>query len=168
MTVKVEYFENNGWASLQLAWREIPQATTPQSTTVDDTDSNFSHNDVADWSTAPEGFGNRLTWTRNSDAVRPDSNTARWYARLAPGRYEVFAFIPERYTTTSQARYVISHADGRSVRVVSQEANGNRWMSLGTYRFRGTQDDYVELSDVTFEPDKTLLVAFDAMRWEPR
>ncbi|MCL5999533.1 MAG: PA14 domain-containing protein [Chloroflexi bacterium] len=167
-TIKLEYFENTGWASIQLAWRGIPQATQQQTAIVDDTDAGFDRNRVADWNTAPEGYGSRLTWSRNADAARSDTNTARWYARLAPGRYEVFAFIPERYTTTSQARYVVSHAEGRTVRAVSQAANGDRWVSLGTYRFRGNEEDYVELTDVTFEPDKTLLVAFDAMKWEPR
>jgi hypothetical protein len=167
-SIRLEYFENNGWASAQLAWLDIPQATMPQVTVVDDTDAGFERNDVGDWSTAPEGYGNRLTWSRNSDALREGTNAARWRARLAPGRYEVFVYIPERYTTTAQARYIVSHQGGRVVRALSQAANGNRWVSLGTYTFSGGDNDYVELTDVTSEPNSSLLIAFDAIRWEPR
>jgi hypothetical protein len=41
-------------------------------------------------------------------------------------------------------------------------------VSLGTYWFRGTDDDYVSLADVTFEPYVSRLIAFDAVKWEPR
>jgi hypothetical protein len=51
---------------------------------------------------------------------------------------------------------------------VDQSANGNRWVSLGTYWFHGTRDDYVSLADVTYEPRLSRLIAFDAAKWEPR
>ena len=46
--------------------------------------------------------------------------------------------------------------------------NGGRWVSLGTYQFLGTSDDYVALENVTSEPNLTRMIAFDAMKWEPR
>jgi hypothetical protein len=54
------------------------------------------------------------------------------------------------------------------MRRVNQSANGDRWVSLGTYRFRGTRDDHVSLADVTFERYVSRLVGFDAVKWEPR
>jgi hypothetical protein len=54
------------------------------------------------------------------------------------------------------------------LRVVNQNTNGDRWVSLGTYRFAGSGGEYVSLSDVTFEPYVSRLVAFDAVKWEPR
>jgi hypothetical protein len=51
---------------------------------------------------------------------------------------------------------------------VDQSGNGGRWVSLGTFTFRGTPEDYVALDDVTSEPDLTRIMAFDAMKWEPR
>jgi len=51
---------------------------------------------------------------------------------------------------------------------VNQSTNGDRWVSLGTYWFRGSRDDYVSLADVTYEPYVSRLVAFDAVKWEPR
>jgi len=52
--------------------------------------------------------------------------------------------------------------------VVSQSANGDRWVSLGTYRFQGNANDYVSLADVTFEARLSRLIAWDAVKWEPR
>jgi hypothetical protein len=93
---------------------------------------------------------------------------ARWYPDLAPGRYEVYVYIPERYSTTAHARYWVSHRVGLTLRRVNQAANGGRWVSLGTYRFRGTRRDYVSLADVTFERYLSRLIAFDAAKWVPR
>ena len=77
-------------------------------------------------------------------------------------------YIPDRYTTTGAANYWVSHRGGLTKRVVSQSANGDRWVSLGTYDFAGTSKDYVSLSDVTGEVRLSRLIAFDAMKWEPR
>jgi len=142
---------------------------TPTGVIVDDTDAGFVKNGSSTgWRTAAEGYGGHLTWTRNNNQRRDNYNWARWYPDLAPGRYEVFVYIPERYTTTSKARYWVSHRDGYKLRLVDQSANGSRWVSLGTYWFRGTRDDHVSLSDVTYEPYLSRLIAFDAVKWVPR
>ncbi len=78
------------------------------------------------------------------------------------------AYIPDRYTTTSNARYWISHAGGFSLRVINQDAYKDQWVSLGTYRFDGDDNEYVSLSDITYEPRLTRLIAFDAVKWVPR
>jgi hypothetical protein len=62
----------------------------------------------------------------------------------------------------------VSHRDGFTLRRVDQSANGKRWVSLGTYWFRGTNSEYVSLADVTFEPHASRLVGYDAVKWEPR
>jgi hypothetical protein len=120
------------------------------------------------WRIEYEGHDNRLLWTRNNNAAQPNYNWARWYPSLEPGRYEVLVFVPERYTTTANARYWVSHADGYSLQAVNQAAHGDNWVSLGTYRFDGGDDEYVSLSDITFEPRLSRLIAFDAVKWEPR
>jgi hypothetical protein len=136
---------------------------------VDDVDAAFVRRGSATgWRTVPEGHGGRLIWTYNNDYARTNYNWARWYPHLAARRYEVFAYIPDRYTTTSRAHYWVSHRDGYTLRVVDQSANGDRWISLGTYWFRGTDDDYASLSDVTEEAYLSRLIAFDAVKWEPR
>ena len=164
--IELEYYENDGGAVVQLAWTLV---TLPGTVIVDDTDPGFTKGGTAtEWYTANEGYGGRLFWTRNNDAVRINYDWARWRPILKPGQYQVFVYIPERYTTTSQANYRISHDGGYTQLSVDQSGNGGRWVSLGTFTFRGTTDDYVALDAVTSEPDLTRLIAFDAMKWEPR
>jgi hypothetical protein len=167
--VRMEYYENTGAAVAQLRWSPVETGPAAGTVIVDDTDAGFVKGGTASgWRSAAEGYGGHLTWTRNNDYVRPNYNWARWYPNLRAARYEVLVYIPDRYTTTSRARYWISHADGLTLRMVDQSALGGRWVSLGTYRFQGTRNDYVSLADVTFEPLVSQLIGFDAMKWEPR
>jgi len=169
--IKMEYYEHGGLASAWLTWDrdDGPPPPPPGTIVVDDADQGFvKGGSTTGWHTAAEGYGGRLTWTRNNDRRRTNYNWARWYPDLAPVRYEVFVYIPERYTTTSNARYWVSHRDGYTLRRVNQSTNGDRWVSLGTYWFRGSRDDYVSLADVTYEQYRSRLIAFDAVKWEPR
>jgi hypothetical protein len=170
VSIKMEYYENTGLAVARLSWsRTDDPPPQPGTVIVDDTDAGFARGGSATgWHIAAEGFGGRLLWTRNNDRVRDNYNWARWYPGLTAGRYEVLVYVPERYTTTMQARYWVSHADGFALRIVNQSTNGDRWVSLGTYRFGGTRNDYVSLTDVTYESRLTRLIAFDAIKWEPR
>jgi hypothetical protein len=166
--VKVEYYERTGGAVARLRWEKADHGQ-PGEVIVDDMDAGFVRGGLASsWRTAADGHGNHLIWTYNNDQIKPNYNWARWNPKLSPGRYEVYAFIPERYTTTSNARYWIVHANGQTLRVVNQSANSNQWVSLGTYRFNGTPGEYVALSDVTYELRLTRLVAFDAVKWVSR
>jgi hypothetical protein len=164
--IELEYYENDGGAVVQLAWTLV---TLPGTVIVDDTDPGFEKDRLTTgWQATDKGYGGHLLYTLNTDAVRPNYNWARWHPNLKPGQYEVFVYIPELYNTTSQATYRISYADGLAQRSVDQSINGGRWVSLGTYRFLGTSDDYVALDDVTSEPQWTRLIVCDAMKWEPR
>lgn len=82
--------------------------------------------------------------------------------------FEVLVCVPERYGTASHARYWISHARGLTMRQVDQSGYRGRWVSLGTYRFRGSRQDYLSLVDVTFEPYLSRRIAFDAAKWVAR
>jgi hypothetical protein len=62
---------------------------------------------------------------------------------------------------------LISHETGYTARSVSQAASGGQWVSLGTYSFGGTKEEYVALDDATDEAQRTHLVAFDAVKWVP-
>jgi len=171
--IRMEYYENGGVAAARLTW-EHAGGDTPHLPTdgviVDDADPGFvTGGSPTGWRTAAEGYGGRLTWTRNNDRRRANYNWARWCPDRDPGRYEVFIYVPERYTTSGGARYWVSHRDGHTLRIVDQSANGSRWVSLGTYWFSGTYaQDRVSLSDVTYEPYVTRLIAFDAVKWVPR
>lgn len=165
--VKMEYYENTGGATAQLSWTrtDAPAGTV----IVDDTSPGFVKGGAASsWRSAAEGYGGHLFWTKNNDYARPNYNWARWYPNLSARRYEVYVYIPYRYTTTAKARYWISHAGGYTLRVVNQSLYSDQWVSLGTYTFRGNSNDYVSLSDVTYEPYLSRLIAFDAVKWVPR
>jgi hypothetical protein len=170
--IVMEYYENGGVAAAQLTWERVdenPPPPSPGDVIVDDADPGFMKGGAASaWRTAREGYGGGLVWTWNNDRVRSNYNWGRWVPNLTPGRYEVFAYIPDRYTTTARARYWISHRHGYTLRVVDQSANGGQWVSLGTYFFGGDRADYVSLADVTFEPYLSRMIAFDAVKWVPR
>lgn len=170
--IEIEYYEHGGVAAARLTWACMDDDSPPPSPgeiIVDDTDEGFvKGGSTTGWRTADEGYNGHLTWVRNNDWQRYNFNWARWYPDLAPGRYEVFVYVPERYTTTSNARYWVSHLDGFTRRQVNQSVDGDRWVSLGTYWFRGDHDDYVSLTDVTYEPYLSRLIGFDAVKWAPR
>lgn len=178
VSVQMEYYEDGGSAVARLRWEKAgsvtpsPTATPtppPPSTggvVVDNRDAGFVRGGTASgWASANEGYNGHLYWTQNNDWARPGYNWARWYPSLSKGRYEVFVYIPDRYTTTGNARYWISHADGFTLRAVNQSAYSDQWVSLGTYRFRGDAQDYVSLADVTGETYLSRLLAWDAMKW---
>jgi hypothetical protein len=173
--IKMEYYENGGLASAHLSWTRVdgytppPAPITSGTVIVDDADSGFVQGGSATaWQTAAEGQYGQLTWTRNNDRMRANYNWGRWYPSLDARRYELFVYIPERYSTTGNARYWVSHRDGYTLRAVDQSANSGRWVSLGTFWFSGSGRDYVSLSDITFEPYISHLIAYDAVKWEPR
>jgi hypothetical protein len=175
--IRMEYFENTGQAVARLSWQKVdgtptpptPPTPVPGTVIVDDTDSGFvTGGSASGWRAASIGYSGRMLWTYNNDRIRPNYNWARWYPRLRAGWYQVFVYIPSRNATSTRARYWISHADGFTLKVVNQSAYSNQWVSLGTYRFRGTRDDYVSLADVTFEPYLSRRVGFDAVKWVPK
>ena len=172
ITVIMEYFEQTGAATARLRWQLLqPDGGNNNSgaVLVDDSDPNFTRGGLqSGWVTEYEGFNNNLTWTQNNDWARPQYNWGRWYPKLQPGRYEIFVYIPDRFSTTSNAVYWISHQGGFSKRVVNQNNYSNQWVSLGVYTFRGNSKDYLSLADVTGETYLSRLVVWDAAKWEPR
>lgn len=168
--IKIEYYENGGVAAARLTWtRADSEPPSTGEVVVDDGDPGFAKGgSVTAWHAEAGGHDGSYVWTRNNDRARSDYNWVRWYADLEPGRYEVFAYIPDDHATTSSARYWVAHYDGYTLRRVDQAANAGRWVSLGTYRFRSTGHTYVSLSDVTYEPYLSRQIAFDAIKWVPR
>jgi hypothetical protein len=169
--VVMEYFEEGGVAVARLRWERVDgtPSPTPDQVIVDDTDPGFTKGGAPSaWRTQAGGYGGSMTWTLNNDQYRPNYNWARWYPDLESGQYEVYVYIPEDSATTRGARYWIAHAGGFSLRVVNQAENRGQWVSLGTYRFRGTDSDYVSLADITYESYLSQRIGYDAAKWVPR
>lgn len=136
---------------------------------VDEADAGFRRGGSATgWQAAAFGYRGRSIWTLNNRVEQPSYNWARWYPTLAAGRYEVSVFVPSRNANTTHATYWVAHADGFASRVVSQLPISDGWVSLGTYRFAGTGDEYVSLNDITGEPALSRRIGFDAVRWSRR
>ncbi len=134
------YYENTGVAVARLRWTRVGDAPSGE-VIVDDGAARFVKGGAAAaWHTAAGAHGGDLLWTWNNDRVRPSYNWARWYPNLTPGRYEVLVHVPERHSTTSHASYWVCHQGGYGLRPVDQSASGGRWMSLGTYWFRGSRN----------------------------
>ncbi len=172
--LKMEFYENSGQATARLTWSRVEDTPPPPppstgTVVVDDSSTGFvKGGSTTAWRSAAAGYNGQMTWTWNNDKVRANYNWARWYPNLAAQRYEVFVYIPDQYNGTTNARYWISHAGGYTLRTVNQSQNGGRWVSLGTYSFRGNSQDYVSMADVTFESYVSHSIAYDAVKWEPR
>jgi hypothetical protein len=185
--VRLEYFELTERAVAKLTYQNLslptPTVTTtptiirptqtpapiPGEVIVEDGSPAFiKGGPPSGFRTEAEGLNGQLTWTQNNDVQRPDYNFARWYPTLTARQYEVFAYIPDRFTTTRGAKYTISHRDGLATVTVDQTLYSNAWVSLGTYTFTGSPGDYVGLTDITGEPVLSTVLAFDAMKFVPK
>ncbi|WP_199551353.1 glycoside hydrolase family 16 protein [Streptomyces sp. N35] len=112
----------------------------------------WSGSSVAGW------LGSKTRSTNDTSA------TATWRPELRDaGSYEVFAWVPNHPNSTTAARYTVTHAGGTDAVDLGQTADGNRWISLGTYEFtagssgdvtvsNGAGSSYLRTSYVKFVP----------------
>jgi hypothetical protein len=125
----------------------------------------FRRANVPNWYSGPYGFNGAMLWTFVS--AETEANWGEWRPNLpAAGQWQVWVFIPEENSTTTYARYLVVHAEGRTEVAVNQGANINTWVLLGTFQF-SDKGGYVRLSDLTGERSQTtpLKIAFDAVCW---
>ena len=116
---------------------------------------------------ASNGMNSNFFWTYN--AGKTPVNYGRWCARLpSEGNYELFAYIPAKRSTTTNARYVIQHYGQRDARAINQSRYNDEFVSLGVYYFGATGDECVTLYDNTGEPPVSTQIAFDAMKYVKR
>ena len=64
-----------------------------------------------------------------------------------PGTYEVYGRWTADENRAPDATYTIHHAKGINTVRVDQRANGDRWVPLGAYDFRGGKEGFVMLMD---------------------
>ena len=119
------------------------------------------------WMRDTQGYGGESWYTRASDTAGSSTNWGMWGTTLpSAGKYTVSAYWPKNAENTTAAVYQVWHAGGMSRVVANQRADGNRFVSLGTFDFNAGPI-VVILTDLTPNAPKDLRVYFDAMRWEP-
>ena len=119
------------------------------------------------WREEPMGEGGSLVWTNATDYAEP-SNYARWelYFEEA-GLYDVEVNVVQPFGESTQAGYVIRHAEGEDTVLVDQSSYDG-WVSLGAFSF-GVDEAYaIELADNTGESiDGEISIVYDAVRITP-
>lgn len=174
--VAVEYYETTGNANIRVSWQGgtpppssgvTPSPTAPATgeIIVDDKSSGFQKAGPSDsWYERSVGYDNHTYWTYNSSAQV--YNYAKWVPGLPQaGNYEVLAFIPSSRADTKNARYRIHHNGQDNAYVVDQSVYFDKWVSLGTYSFAASGDQYVYLDDVTGEAYASRKIGFDAVKF---
>ena len=171
---RVEFYQHVGTASLRL--EPLPGAVAPSlapanssgDITIDTQNPNFFKAGNG-WQSAENGTGGNAFSVPNRAFAQAEDNWARWYAPLAhAGTYEVSVYVPAGIGTTIDARYEIAHRDTHDFRAFNQSLYAKQWVSLGVFYFAATGDEYVALSDVTYEPFQTTRVVADAVRFAAR
>ncbi len=173
--VVVEYYEATGNAQLKFSWTRVGGAPTVSQTPstpvpaseviVDNKDAGFQKGGPSDgWFERAVGYKTHTFWTYNSNSQV--YNFGKWIPKLpSAGDYQVFVFIPRQRADTRSARYRIFHNTREDAFWVNQSAYFDAWVSVGTYYFAATGNEYVYLDDVTGEPYASRNIGFDAVKF---
>ncbi|MFJ6571015.1 hypothetical protein ACIQNU_26745 [Streptomyces sp. NPDC091292] len=78
---------------------------------------------------------------------------------------KVMVHLPDHGAQTARATYEIDTAHGTERRTISQPGNGNRWVSLGAFRFDNTPE--VRLNSIASDGTGDKDIAFDAVAFVP-
>jgi murein DD-endopeptidase MepM/ murein hydrolase activator NlpD len=168
-SVKTEYYENAGGATLGLSWQPLGGVAQ---FVCDDGDACFAlAGPSAYWhrattcGTTALGYGGDMYWTYVNGSVV--SNSARWTPVLGgPGTYQVSVFVPRCDATSQLAKYKVVHNGVTEYKTVNQNVYYDAWVPLGTFAFTGAAGEYVELTDATGESYTTRrLLGVDAVKW---
>jgi hypothetical protein len=169
---RVEFYQHAGTASLRVDIQPgaiIPATdSAPRDLAVDTQSSNFLKSG-SDWTSVPNDSGGVALWTKNHVFAQTDSARVRWYAPLTrAGYYQVSVYLPGSVGTTRRARYEIAHGGAYDFVTLNQSLYSKQWVPLGVFYFAAAGNEYVSLSDVTYEPTQSTVVAADAVRFAAR
>ncbi len=143
---------------------QVPQ----QAIAVDNSDPGFSANQNT-WNPESCGLNGEHVVADTTSDVALSSSRVSWLPRLTDaGTYEVLAYIPgcNLSPPTRSAAYVVTHDYGETSMVVDQTQHAGTWVSLGTYTFGGRFNPMVEVSNLTQDNERAVLV--DVVAWVPR
>lgn len=108
--------------------------------------------DDGDTNTSSVGSWSRRTsanyWKGDHRRAYQNGNrTYRWTPAVPEaGEYEVYARWTTGFPQTSNVPYTISHASGQDTVERDQTSNSREWISLGTYSFDVSGQNYIEVS----------------------
>ncbi|GII75832.1 hypothetical protein Sru01_08140 [Sphaerisporangium rufum] len=132
-------------------------------------DSNGNYPGKVDTHQIGGGFGGHFwfahTRTAQAEGGRLQVDATWRLNQSITGLWKVLVALPDHGAQTTKARYVVRTAYGERVSTVSQPGSGNRWASLGTFKFNNQPD--VKLSSVTPDGNGTQDIAFDAVAFVP-
>ena len=122
----------------------------------------FKASQTATWNKAPNGFSGKMLWTAASS--QQQHYVGEWNPKLpTAGAWEVWAYVPGNFATTTYARYEVEHANGKTEIPINQGSNQNQWVILGAFNFAPNKAG-VRLTDVTGEiQGASYMVGFDAV-----
>ncbi|UJW29827.1 hypothetical protein L3Q67_31985 [Saccharothrix sp. AJ9571] len=107
-------------------------------------------------------------WMSNTHNSAEREAVGTWTLNQArTGPMKIMAHIPDPGARTRLAEYKVNAQGGERKRLIDQSAgSGNRWVSIGTFMFNGTQPR-VSLSNRTADGDSTVRIAWDAVAFIP-
>jgi murein DD-endopeptidase MepM/ murein hydrolase activator NlpD len=119
------------------------------------------------WWRDPVGYLGESWYTKSVNTWVASTNWGIWSTYISqPGDYMVMAYWPKNAENTESAAYRIFTNGKLNVVKVSQRADGDRWVTLGTYHLESGQTAVI-LTDRTDDPIKYQRVYFDAVQWVP-
>jgi hypothetical protein len=172
---RVEYFQGAGGAQISfdiLAGVSMTSAVTGAASefVVDAGGTGWTQNgEEGGWRAAEKGENGSSLWSNTRAFMAPQSKSGRWYPKLTLARaYQVLAYIPAGVATTKKARYWIYHNGRYDSVAVPQVLYQDAWVSLGMFDFSAQGNEYVSLTDVTYEPGAGTTIVWDAVKFVPQ
>lgn len=113
-------------------------------------------------------------WTGAMTGTSVDDYSASWNpAVTVPGDYNVEVYIPSNTELITNAKYQVRHNSVNDIVIIDQAANAGSWVSLGSFYFAGTDDEFIYLGDATGsksvktpheEKEKVFKIVYDKIR----
>lgn len=116
------------------------------------------------WYRDSAGFEGESWWTTPVTSQSKSLNWGVWGTQIqTPGKYKVYAYWPKKAENTTEANYIVFHDGGSTVVPVNQQADGDRWVLLGSFNL-SKGGKAVMMTDLNKKGGKRIY--FDAVKWE--
>ncbi len=140
---------------------------------VDDKDTSpypyFDPSVAPNWYDSPAGCGydGHAYYTFSVTQASNSTNWAWWRPNLPQtGTYRVYAYVPyciNGHPDSTGVYYTVRHAGGNTTVAVNQANAAGGWVNLGLYEFNAGTGNYVYLTDLASDSNRS--VWFDTVKW---